>query len=494
MSEPKPGAVVVVSGADELKKLLGTSPPPSAVPAVERASTTEHTVTVDGVEIRYRAVAGTMIVGLEDREKPKGKLFYVAYTRTDVEDSERRPITFCFNGGPGSSAVWLHMGCLGPRRVRLDVGQVPRPGAMAEDNPMSLLDTTDLVFVDPMSTGYSLPDDGKGGDYHGVTSDVESVAEFIRKYTTRNNRWSSPKYLAGESYGTTRAASLAKHLQDRHGMYLDGLVLVSVALKFQTLMFHDGNDLPYVLYVAGYAATAAYHGKVHAEDLGRLLTDAETWAYDRYAPALLRGTSLSEAEQDSIARELSAFIGVSPEFIRRCNLRVELGRFCRELLRDRRTTVGRLDSRFTGQAADAAGERLEVDPSMSALYGAYTSAFHRDLRARLNYEEDELYEVLNLKANQAWKWDQDNRYLDVTGDLRQVLLDNQHLRVLVASGIYDLATPVTATDYTLNQLGLEPERRGAVIHHKYRAGHMMYVHEPSLVALRRDLLAFYTGR
>jgi carboxypeptidase C (cathepsin A) len=276
-------------------------------------------------------------------------------------------------------------------------------------------------------------------------------------------------------------------------MYLTGVVLLSVALKFQTLMFHEGNDLPYVLYVSGYAATAAWHGRVKTDDVETFIADAERWAYDRYAPALMRGSSLPEAEQQAVAEELAGWIGLSTEFVRRCNLRVDLGRFCRELLRDRRATVGRLDSRFVGRASDAAGERLEVDPSMSALYGAYASAFHRDLRTRLAYEEDELYEILNLKANQAWRWDQDNRYLDVTSDLRQVLLDNEHLRVLVASGIYDLATPVTATDYTLNQLGLEPDRRDAVRHHKYPAGHMMYVHEPSMAALRRDLLAFYAA-
>lgn len=480
------GPVVIVSTGDEIRKALGPPPSPQDAAPAERTSTTEHTLRIGAETVAYQATAGTLTVGLEDPEKPKGRLFYVAYTRKDAA-AATRPVTFCFNGGPGSSSVWLHMGCLGPRRVRLDVDQVPPPGTPAEDNDRSVLDLTDLVFVDPMSTGFSRPERGKGEDYHGVAPDVESVGEFVRKWVTRHGRWASPKYVAGESYGTTRAAALARHLQDRHGMHLHGLVLVSVALKFQTLLFDEGNDLPFVLYVPAYAATARYHGRIDG-DLDAVIERATTWAFDRYMPALLRGDRLPAGEREAIAQELAAFLGVSTEFVRRCNDRVDLGRFCRELLRDQRMAVGRLDSRFRARVHDAQGERLESDPSMSALMGTYTAAFHHDLKHRLAWDDDEVYEILNLKANQAWKFDRTNRYLDVTADLRAAMTDNPHLRLFVASGLFDLATPFSATDYTLAHLGVEDR---VVVHEKYPAGHMMYVHEPSMDRLKADLTRFY---
>jgi carboxypeptidase C (cathepsin A) len=484
--------MVFVGDADDLRKAVGVAPAASPAPDAVQESTTEHKVVIAGQAIPYRATAGTMTVGLEDEDQPKGRLFYVAYQRTDVADPTKRPVTFCFNGGPGSSAVWLHMGLFGPRRVRIDADAVPRPAAVAEDNDRSLLDVTDLVFVDPMSTGYSRPEKGPGDPYHTVDADVQSVGDFVRRWTTKNGRWGSPKLVAGESYGTTRAAALARHLQSRHGLFLNGLVLVSVALKFQTLLFDDGNDLPYVLYVPAYAATAAFHGKVKpGRDLQAFLKRAETWAYDRFLPALSRGAHLPDDERLKVANELAAFVGLDAQYILRCNLRVDLFRFCRELLRDQRKTVGRLDSRFVGFEKDAAGEKLENDPSMPALMGAYASAFHHDLEHRLKYRDDEVYEFLNLKANEAWKWDRANRYLDVTSDLRQAMLDNAHLGVFAASGLYDLATPIAATDYTIAHLGLEPSQRDQVVHHTYPAGHMMYVHEPSLDQLRSDLLAFY---
>jgi len=484
--------MVLVGDADEIRKAVGVAPPAPAPTDEIRESVTTHEVTIAGQSIPYRATAGTMVVGLEDKEQPKGRLFYVSYVRNDVADATSRPVTFCFNGGPGSSAVWLHMGLFGPRRVRIDVGAVPRPGAMAEDNDRSLLDVTDLVFVDPMSTGFSRAEKGPGDPYHAVQTDVESVADFIRRWTTKNGRWASPKLVAGESYGTTRAAMLARHLQSRHGMFLNGLVLVSLALKLQTLIMDEGNDLPFVLYVPGYAATAAFHGRVKAgRNLDGFLDKAERWAYDRYLPALSRGSALPERERTKVAGELAGFIGLDPDYILRCNLRVDLGRFCRELLRDQRRTVGRLDSRFLGEERDAAGERTENDPTLPALTSAYASAFHHDLKHRLKYEDDEVYEFLNFKANEAWKWERTNRYLDVTADLRQAMFDNPHLSVFAASGLYDLATPVAATDYTLAHLGLEDAARGRVVHRRYPAGHMMYVHEPSMDRLRADLIAFY---
>lgn len=479
------GPVVVISQAEELKKLLG-APATPAEAATDVVSTTEHAVEIGGRRIPFRATCGTLPVRLDDPDKPKSRMFHVSYVRTDV-DSARRPVTFCFNGGPGSSSIWLHMGMLGPYRVAVDVDARPAPGAIAAENPHGLLDVTDLVFVDPVATGFSRPDDGKGREYHGVQADVEAMAEFVRRWITRHGRWGSPKYLAGESYGTTRAAALAHHLHERHGIALTGLVLVSVALNFQTLKFDRGNDLPYVLYAPAYAATAAYHGRVQADPVAHA-AEVERWAVDRYLPALIRGSSLPEAEQQKVAEELAARIGLSAQFVRRCQLRVELGRFCAELLRDRGLAVGRLDARFVGQPVDAAIERLQTDPSMAAILGPYASALHHHLRERLQWNEEDAYEILSLPVNSAWAWGSDNQYLDVTIALRDALADNPHLRVFVASGAYDLATPPAATDYTLNQLWLD---RRAVRHVVYPAGHMMYLHEPTLRALRGDLFSFY---
>ena len=485
--------VVVVSTGDQLRKLLGPPASSSESDAEPKLVTTEHEVTIAGQRVPYAATCGTLEVRVDDPEKPTERVFYTAYVRSDVEDLGERPVTFCFNGGPGSSSVWLHMGCFGPRRVRVDAGARPKPPALAEDHARSILDVTDLVFVDPVGTGFSRPDSGDGEAYFGVDGDVESVGEFVRRYVTVNGRWASPKYVAGESYGTTRAAGLASYLQDRYGLFLNGLILLSTALQFQCLAFDAGNDLPYALYLPGYAATAAYHGLVQPDDLSAFLAEAERFAIERYLPALARGSRLAEDERQAVAQELARFTGLSATYIRNCNLRIHLMRFCRELLRDTRRTVGRLDSRFTGEEFDAAGESITRDPSMAALTAAYGSAFLHDLRTRLKYDDDDVYELLNYKTHKKWKWSANNEYLDVTGKLRQAMLDNPHLRVFVASGLYDLATPAFATDYTLAHMFLETEAPTVIRHVVYPAGHMMYIHEPSMDALRGDLLAFFEG-
>ncbi|HHO51631.1 MAG TPA: peptidase S10 [Deltaproteobacteria bacterium] len=493
MAREETSSVVVVSTASELKQLLGKDPDPRPAPDTppDRAVISEHEVMIAGQRVPYTATCGTLPVRLDDRDKPKEHMFYTAYVRSDVEERHRRPLTFCFNGGPGSSSVWLHMGCFGPRRVRVDVDARPRPPARAEDHPHSLLDVTDLVFVDPVGTGFSRPEHDAGKDYHEVEGDVQAMAEFIRRYVTAHARWESPKFVAGESYGTTRAAALATHLQERHGLFLNGLILLSVALQFQTLEFDEGNDLPYALYLPAYAMIAAYHGRIEADDLDALRLEVEAFSLERYTPALMRGSRLSEADAAQLAEELARFTGLDADFVRRCNHRIHLGRFCRELLRDSRETVGRLDARFTGHGADAAGESLERDPSMAALFSAYTPAFLHDLRTRLGYGDDESYELLSSKTHEAWRWSRDNRYLDVTGALRAAMIDNPHLGVFVASGLYDLATPYWATEHTLSHLGLEPATRAHITHVLYPAGHMMYIHEPSMEALRGDLLRFY---
>ena len=492
MAEPE-NPVIVVSNSKELRTLLGPASDTAAKPDAMAPVTTEHEVTINGQPVPYTATCGTLEVTLDAPDKPKERIFYVAYVRSDVENLAERPLTFCFNGGPGSSSVWLHMGAFGPRRVRIDVDTLRRPPALAEDHDRSLLDITDLVFIDPIGTGFSKPTHGKGADFHKVQGDIESVGEFIRRYVSANARWQSPKFLAGESYGTTRAAGIVAWLQSRHGMYFNGLLLISLALQFQCILWRETNELPYILFLPAFAATAAYHGMVEVDDVEAFIQEAEQFAIERYGPALMKGSRLSESEAQSIAREVARFTGLSADYVRQCNNRIRMTRFCKSLLRARRQTVGRLDSRFTGYEADAAGEEISKDPAMNPLLSAFGSAFFHDLRTRLKVDNDEVYELLNLKVNEAWEYGQGNAYLDVTADLREAIHNNPDLKIYVASGQYDLATPPFAADYTLSHLGIEPKFQGAITHSVFPAGHMMYIHEASMDAMRADLLAFYEG-
>lgn len=466
------------------------------IPTEDKLSVTQHTVRLaDGQVLRYTATAGHYVLRDEDGT-PKTAIFFIAYTRDDVTDKSRRPITFAFNGGPGSSSVWLHMGAFGPRRVRMtDEGAaLPPPGSYA-DNPYTLLDVTDLVFIDPTTTGYSRAEPGQEAkQFHAYEADIESVGEFIRLYTTRFQRWTSPKYLAGESYGTTRAAGLVRYLQDRHGMYFNGVILVSSILNFQTARFDVGNDLPYILFLPTYTATAWYHKKLPADlqaDLRRALEEAQRFAETDYTLALMKGDDLPEAERRDIAARLARYTGLSEDYIQKSNLRVPIFRFVKELLRDRRLTVGRLDTRFTGMDRDAAGETFEFDPSYAVIQGAFTAALNHYVRSELKYESDLIYEILTNRVR-PWRFEPaENRYLNVAESLRAALTQNPHLRVFVASGYYDLATPFFATDYTLRHMSLEPPLRKNIEVHYYEAGHMMYIHRPSLERLKADLRTFF---
>jgi carboxypeptidase C (cathepsin A) len=474
-----------------------------AAPPREETVVTTHTVTIDGREIAYKAVAGTILIKSEDKGKtePKASVFYIAYTRTgdDSATTASRPITFSFNGGPGSSSVWLHLGLLGPRRVELDDdGHPPAPPYALTDNAFSLLDLTDLVFIDPVSTGYSRVAPGEDpGQFHGVNEDIRSVGEFIRVYVTRRGRWSSPKYLIGESYGTTRAAGLAGHLQNELGMYLNGIMLVSTVLDFQTVSFAPNNQLPYLLFLPTYSATAWYHKRLPADlqslPLGEVMDRAEQFAMNDYAPALLKGDALPDADRARIAGQLARYTGLSEDYIQRNDLRVPIWRFTKELLRDRRRTVGRFDSRYTGIDRDAAGEATDFDPSYAALLGPYTATMNDYLRGELNYTSDLPYEILTGNVR-PWNYgDYQNQYLDVADTLRAAIHFNPHLRVFLAAGLYDLATPSLAASYTVDHLRLDPELRGNVSLATYEAGHMMYVHRPSLEKMRNDLAAFISG-
>ena len=435
--------------------------------------------------------------GESQGHKPRASVFFVAYFREGVADPAARPLTFAFNGGPGSSAVWLHMGALGPRRVEMgDAGdRLPPPYGLV-DNDESLLDVTDLVFIDPVGTGFSRSLEGeKAKDFHRLDKDVESVAEVIRLLTSRYGRWRSPKFLVGESYGTTRAAALARLLQDRHGMYLNGIALVSLVLDFATILFGRGydNDLPHVLYLPAYTATAWYHGKLPPDlqqgGLQSALAESERYAFGDYALALLRGARLDDTERVTVAATVARLTGLDPAWVERADLRVHDQRFFKELLRLDGRTVGRLDSRFTGFDRDGAGERIEDDPSGQAIIGPYSTVFNEYVRRELGFETDLPYEVLSMKTHEAWRWERDNDYVRVSDDLRRAIVANPSLQVLVASGLFDLATPYFAADYTVDHLGLPAELRGNVRTETYGAGHMMYVHPPSRAKLKGDLAA-----
>lgn len=462
----------------------------------ERQATTQHAITLDNKTIRYTATAG-MLPLRPEQKPPQAFVFYTAYTQDDAAPNER-PILFAFNGGPGSSSVWLHMGAWGPQRVALPPApQMPRPPFKLEHNPGCLLDVTDLVFIDPVSTGYSRAVEGEDpSQFHGVTEDVEAVGEFIRLYLTRENRWSSPKLLGGESYGTTRAAALVGYLQDRHGMYFNGVVLVSSVLNFLTLDFSPGNDLAYPLFLPSLTATAWYHQQLDPElqqqPLADVIDQARVFALGDYASALMLGDDLPADRRTAIVQQLAQFTSLSPEAIMRTNLRISTDVFRQELLRHDDRHVGRFDSRYIGYLREYGGEWVEYDPSYAVIQGAYTAMINAYLRQTLNFETDLPYEVLVGKGR-SWNWQYragSRRFVTVADTLRQAMTQNPHLRVLVASGYYDLATPFVATEYTFSHLDLPPELRAHATLTYYEAGHMMYIRDDAADKFKRDVAAF----
>jgi len=465
-------------------------------PPTEQESITEHTVQIGGRAVAYRAEARTTVLRNE-AGGARAAMFTVAYTRTDAGSGEERPLTFAFNGGPGSSSAWLHLGLLGPRRVDVPDGPTAAPYRL-RDNDASLLDVSDLVLIDPVSTGYSRAAAGEdAAQFHAFRQDVESVAELVRLHTTRAGRWRSPKLLVGESYGTVRAAALARHLQERHGMEVSGVGLISAVLLYQTARPALGNDLPYLLALPTYAATAWYHRALdrQVESLAGLLDEARELALGDYASVLLRGPRAGADARRSVLQRLVSVTGLSPAFLEACDLRVTPPRFFKELLRSRRRTVGRLDTRFTGIDADAAGEVAEYDPSYAVIQGPFTAAVNAYLRTELGFETDALYEVLNADRVRPWSFgeDGDNRFLDVASALRQTMSRSPGLRVLLASGVYDLATPFAAAEWSLEHMGLDESLAGNVRMERYEAGHMMYIHAPSRDRLAQDLRSLVAG-
>ena len=460
----------------------------------EKVSQTHHTLTLDGQKIAYTATAGTLLFK-DDDGTPRASFFYVAYSKDGVRDARDRPVTFAFNGGPGSASVWVHMGAFGPKAVARDPeGMALPPPARLIDNDLSILDVTDLVFIDPIWTGYSRPLPGEDvKKFTGVKNDIESVAEFIRLWTSRNERWGSPKFLAGESYGTTRAAGLARYLDERYGLMLNGVILVSSILNWQDQDFHVGNDMPYLLILPSYTAAAWYHKKLPPElsgDLRHTLDEVESFALHDYALALLAGDRLPEAQRREVAARFARYTGLSVDYVLRANLRVELDRFTKELLRDQGRTVGRLDTRFTGRDLDSVGEVPEYDPASAATGGQYAGAVNDYLRRELGFKSDLVYEFLSRKVH-PWSFESfPNQYANLAEPLRQEMTQNPDLKVLVVGGHYDLATPYFDSVYTLDHLGLPPELRANIRMIQYEAGHMMYLRRSEHEKLKRDLTEF----
>ena len=462
---------------------------------------TRHEIDIDGAALRYTVTAGRIVLRKEQvaddafsGSKATAEVFVVAYTLDDA-DPASRPVTFAFNGGPGSSSVWLHLGLLGPRRVLMgDAGELAPPPYGLGDNPQTLLRHSDLVFIDPVSTGFSRAvSGGKPGEFHGFTGDIESVGEVIRLWTTRGDRWMSPKFIVGESYGTVRAVAVAERLQETHALTLNGLVLVSSVLDFGTQDFGQHRwDESCLNFLPTYTAIAHYHGKVKRRSLRALVKEAEEYAAGDYPAVLRKGNRLTTKERAAAVRKLASLTGLSEDYVDRADLRIEHWRFFGELLRDERRTVGRLDGRFSGPMASAIAENMDADPAHDAISGPYAAVFNHYVREELGFESDLPYEQISRRVD-PWSYkDFEGRPIDVTPKLERAMRQNPHLRVHVAYGYYDGATPHFAAEDVVAHLNLPDELRANIEHAYYEAGHMMYVHEPTRRQQSRDLAAFVT--
>ncbi len=464
-------------------------------PATEQSKVTSHTLTLNGKVIAYKATAGTLTVR-DAAGKPIGSMFYVAYTADNA--GPKRPVTFFYNGGPGSASLWLHMGSFGPVRVKVDGPNAIAPAPYAYGpNDQGLLDKTDLVFIDAMGTGYSRPlGDTKGSQFYGVDQDVDTFAKTIERYATLNGRWNSPKFIFGESYGTTRSAALADRLES-DGMALNGVVILSSILNYG--IRQPGFDQIYVGYLPSYAATAWYHNKVANKpaSVADFVEKAREFAAGPYAAALAKGTDITPAEEDAVAQQMSAFTGLSPQFIKNAGLRVDLSRFRKELLRDEGVVVGRYDSRFTGADSDSAGEAPESDPSDTAITGAFISSVRDYLGQDLGYKTDLEYRQ-SADEGGDFDWDWHHRFgrgrqnnADVALDLAEALRINPHLKLLSLNGYYDMATPFFETEFDIKHMPLPREAIKNVRFKYYESGHMAYLNPDSLKQLKKDLGAFY---
>ena len=475
------------------------APADEGVAAVEKVSTTHHTVNINGKSVAYTANAGTMVIRDADG-KPTGTVFYVAYTR-DQEDAATRPVTFFFNGGPGSASIWLSMGLMSPKHPEMGPnGSQPAPPYNLVDNPYSPLDATDLVQVDAMMTGYSRPAPGsKVSDFTGASNDLAMFGQFIRNYLDKYNRWASPKYLYGESYGTFRSAGLASELQSAEGIELNGVMLLGTVLDLGNIQPGPSNDVPYESFLPTYTATAWYHKKLpsdlQSKTLEQVVQQARAYAFGDYMTALAKGNTLTSAEKTAAAQQIARLTGLSQSFILNTNLRIDPGVFRTELLRNERETVGRYDSRMIGLNGNASSQRQDYDPSDVAPAGAFMAAYMRYLHNDLDYTNDLQY----YTGGHAGRWD----YTGLTGAgnlgagypstsdmLRTAMAKDPYLHVMVGAGYYDMATPFANAEYTFNHLGYDQTYRDRVEFKYYKSGHMAYLNQESARQLKSDIVSF----
>ena len=468
-------------------------------------SVTKHSATIGGKVINYTATAGALILKNE-KDEPVALFGYTAYTKDGETDMTKRSITFAYNGGPGSSSYWLHMGILGPKRVVVaNAETIPPPPYKMEDNANSILDVSDLVMIDPVGTGLSHAiGKAKNKDFWGVDADIKSVGNFIKQYVTDNSRWNSPKYLLGESYGTMRSAGVANYLQEDVGMEMNGVILVSVVLDLRTLTFQQGDDISYVMHLPTYAATAWYHNKIPNKpaSLETFLNDVRAFAAGEYTSALMKGDNLSDAEKENIATKLSSFTGLSKDYLLKANLRVNEPQFTQELLRSEHKTVGRLDSRYTGVNQDLLSEYSSFDPQSSAISPAFTSVFLDYYYGDLKMDKSNSYHT-SAYSTEGFDWDWKHKKNGGGGDpvtpntavdLAEAMSHNPNLRVLVLNGYYDLATPFYATEYTFDHTGLEKKLKQNITLKYFNAGHMMYIEPASAIAFKKDVADFINGK
>src|SRR5579872_316103 len=462
--------------------------------AEEKISTTQHTMRLDGRELKYTATTGTLPIRLENGQLA-ARMFFVAYTK-DGEDAKTRPVSFLYNGGPGAATIWLHMGSFAPKSVQMaDDGFQPAPPYRLVDNENTILDVTDLVFIDAISTGYSRTVRGVSSQqFHGQSGDLRAFGEFINTYLTTYSRWPSPKYLIGESYGTIRSAGLSEEIQSRHGIELNGIVLVSSLLTYQTLSPAPSNDVAYAANIETFTADAWYHKKLPADLQGmtikQVVDQSRTFAWGDYMTALTKGSTLTDAEKNAMAQKLARLTGLSAPFILNANLRVTAERYRKELLRDKRLVIGRLDGRFTAIDRDAAGEREEFDISNSALQGPYTAMFQEYVKNDLKWETDLHYPSSgNVRP---WTYVQ-NGYMDMTEPLRSAMTHNPFLKVFVAIGYYDMATIMGGAEFNFTHLAYDKQVTDRVSYGYYEAGHMIYIRPSEHKKLKTDVAKFIAG-
>ncbi len=457
----------------------------------EKVVVRKHQVTAGKKALAYTVTTGHLPLA-NDIGETEARIFFVAYTVEKPKPASPRPLLFIFNGGPGSSSVWLHLGTIGPKRVQmLADGSMPPPPYRLTDNEQTWLDQADLVFIDPVGTGYSRaakPELTK--KFTTVQGDIEAVGRFIRLYLGRYERWNSPLFLVGESYGAFRAAGLANYLLE-HGIAMNGTILISAIMNMQTISFNAGNDLPYSLFLPSYTATAWYHQKLAAPlmaDFGKTLQQAEDWAETEYLSALAKGDRLPAEERQTIINKLSQFTGLSPALIDNRNLRIDNRTFARELLRDQRLMTGTMDSRFTAANLSPSSPH-GFDPTVATIRPPYTSLLNSYVRNELGFDSDLEYIILGGGIGK-WDWEIKNGYADTSEDLRDAFAKNPYMKLFVALGCFDLATPHFSSEYTLNHLGLTPDLRKNITTRRYQAGHMMYLDLAALAQLKEDVSSF----